>query len=134
LGVSHKRKLCFVHIPKTGGVSIARALELTELAHQPASYYRDKYPDYTIFTVMRPYMERVASAKEYYKNDPDRANYNMATYETDHWLDAPCDFYLNFNNLRHEFKHLMDCLCIGGIELPHLNTLTDPVDKNRHHK
>lgn len=61
--VDHKRKLAFCHIPRTGGVSICNALNLEVIEkHEPASWYRKKFPDYFLFTVIRPYHERIYSA------------------------------------------------------------------------
>lgn len=61
--IKPKKKLCFIHIPKTGGVSIRKEIEKHKLdikvaIHKPAI----KFKNYDHFTVVRNPWDRVLSA------------------------------------------------------------------------
>lgn len=60
-----EKKLAFVHIPKTGGVSVCVALNMKSDGHWKASQYPT---DYYKFTIVRDPVERFESAIAYMKN------------------------------------------------------------------
>lgn len=126
MGVCHKRKLCFVHIPKTGGVSIQKALDMILVQHQPASYWKERYPDYKLFCVIRPPCDRLISAFRYFDRDkPD--DFARAAKGLDFWIDVPCDFYLNFEDLGCQLNNMLKVLGHEPVNLQHLNTFDNPI-------
>jgi hypothetical protein len=124
--VNHTIKLCFVHIPKTGGMSIGEALGLNGVRHNPCSYYRKNYPDYMTFTVIRGYTDRLNSSQSYHEQNKDRIkNWNESLIlqhkPLDYYLDEPCDYYLRFEHLQYDFNEMLRDMGYGEIKLEYLN-------------
>jgi len=125
--ICHDRKLAFCHVPRTGGVSIATALKLTvNDYHNPASYYREKYPDYFLFATYRPYNDRIHSAMHYYVEDTFRSEKlkkrkDVITRENSYFLDCPVDYLLQFIDLEKDLNKMLKILNLSPIKLPHLD-------------
>jgi chondroitin 4-sulfotransferase 11 len=68
VSISHKHRFIYVHIPKTGGVSVINALGLEVLGHQPLSHTLNHNSDcdgYLKFCFTRNPWDRAASAFHY---------------------------------------------------------------------
>ena len=120
------KNLCFVHIPKTGGVSICKALGI-ESAHYPASYYAKNFPNCKRFTVIRGKRDRLLSSHDYHVKNRSNIKFFVDSLETqslplDYWLDVPCHYYLRFEKLQEDFDKMMDELGHERIKLERLNT------------
>ncbi len=112
MGVSHKHRLCFVHIPKTAGMSIQTALEMRECQHAQSSYWRRRYPHYKRFTVIRGSIDRQESAYNYHnKNFMDIKNLpesrRVQSLPIDYWLDEPVDYLLRWERLEEDFNSML---------------------------
>jgi hypothetical protein len=125
--VNEEMKLCFVHIPKTGGMSISKVLGIG-LRHFQCSYYREKYPDYTTFTVIRGHKERLVSSQNYHEmqENKDRIKHWEQSLIDQHrpmeyYIDEPCDYYLRFEHLQKDFNNMLLELGYKEITLPYLN-------------
>ncbi|MCH7974891.1 MAG: hypothetical protein IH949_13605 [Bacteroidetes bacterium] len=121
-----KRKLAFCHIPRTGGQSIIVGLDLIiNDYHYPASYYREKYPDYFLFATYRPYKYRLKSAKKYYvtnqSNDIKLKNRKkLIIRKNDYFLDCRVDYLIQFIDLENDLNKMLKILNLSPIKLPHL--------------
>lgn len=119
------RKLAFCHIPRTGGVSVSNALEMTvHDKHFKASYYREKFPDFTLFTIIRPYEERIRSAFEYilHTNKIVYENINLMIQPNEYYLDVPVDVVLNFHSLQTDLDLMLRSIGFPPVELVKCNT------------
>jgi len=124
--VNHTIRLCFVHIPKTGGMSITEALGLNGVRHNKCSYYKENYPDYKTFTIIRGYNARLLSSQKYHEQNKDRIkHYQQSLIDqhkgTDYYLDEACDYYLRFEHLQEDFNNMLNSMGYGSIKLEHLN-------------
>jgi hypothetical protein len=65
--IDHKYKFIFVHIPKTGGISISKLLDASESTHNKIDYYiNNKTKNYYKFTFVRNPWDRFVSLYNYY--------------------------------------------------------------------
>src|SRR5690606_4897197 len=120
--VCHRRKLAFCHIPRTAGVSIVRALKLEVIdKHYPASFYRNNFPDYTLFTVIRSNEDRIESATYARKGDaPVRES--LMCKPNSHFLDCEVDYTLRFEHLQEDLNAMLSELKIPPVKLQHTNS------------
>ncbi|HEX7015531.1 MAG TPA: class I SAM-dependent methyltransferase [Cyclobacteriaceae bacterium] len=120
--VCHRRKLAFCHIPRTAGVSIVRALKLEVIdKHYPASFYRNNFPDYTLFTVIRSDEDRIESATYARKGDaPVRES--LMCKPNSHFLDCEVDYTLRFEHLQEDLNAMLSELKIPPVKLQHTNS------------
>src|SRR5690606_21889116 len=120
--VCHRRKLAFCHIPRTGGVSIVRALKLEVIdKHYPASFYREKFPDYTLFSVLRAHDDRVNSAHGW-KPYTDNGNFGLMTKPNEYFLDCDVDYLLRFDHLEEDLNAMLAKEGFKPVKLQHTNS------------
>jgi|GEM_PF-1324102 len=120
--VCHRRKLAFCHIPRTGGVSITKALSLEVIdRHYPASYYRKHFPDYVLFTVYRTDADRTESAT-YARGKVDEKSDALMCRPNDYFLDCPVDFTLRFDHLQQDLNDMLSTLRLRRVKLQHTNS------------
>jgi len=124
--ICHDRKLAFCHIPRTGGVSICEGLKLTvNDYHNPASYYREKYPDYFLFATYRPYNDRIHSAMHFYIEDAKSEKLNkrkeIITRENPYFLNCRVDYLIQFIDLENDLNKMLKILNLSPIKLPHVD-------------
>jgi hypothetical protein len=126
--VNHEYKIAFVHIPKTGGVSITAALHMTDCVHRPSSYYKEKYPDYARFAVIRGNNDRMRSVYRYIKSppvgNPDDNALQIQIRPFWYWIDEPCHYYLRFEHLEADLNQMLKQLNIPRVKLNRLNSTT----------
>ena len=71
MSISIKHQCIFIHIPKNGGTSVCKALELNKSLHYTYKYYQDRFPDewesYFKFCIVRNPWSRLVSSYEYAK-------------------------------------------------------------------
>lgn len=120
--VCHKRKLAFCHIPRTGGVSIARALNMkVEDKHEPASFFRKHYPGYTLFATLRNESDRVNSSHGW-QSFTNNGNHGLMTKPNDYFLDCKVDYLLRFDHLEEDLNNMLHALGIKKVKLQHCNS------------
>ena len=82
MAFDHKRRLIFVHVPKTGGTAIAKALQCGQghcrVSHVPFS----EYPNYRSFAAIRDPIDRFVSAYDYVTMD--KSYWHEAGTSTEH--------------------------------------------------
>lgn len=68
--ISHKYNLIYIHIPKTGGLSVCDAFDSKEQNHKGLNYYIENYgcSHYFKFTIVRNPWDRFLSTYFYLKN------------------------------------------------------------------
>jgi len=140
--INHKHKVIFVHVIKTGGVSIALALNMNEKqCHKSASQIRKKvgedvWNDYFKFTFVRNPFEKIVSQyhfnrhkwgfkdftfKEYVKKWSIGAKISKYPQLNLFYIDEKLDFIGRFENLQQDFNIICDKIGILQQELPHEN-------------
>jgi len=105
----HRRKIKFIHIPKTGGTSLVRALDLESTGHHDAwSVYPATTADYVSFTVVRDPIARFVS------------EYNFGMAKRSYW---------HIQGTRHEFLdyHILKVMSLEDV----VADLQLPLDKRR---
>lgn len=153
--IDHERKLIFIHIERTGGTSVEKALVGKDWwkidsnsKHIKASqakklYGKDVWKDYTTFTIIRNPWDRVVSMyrtkwyTEFRKsNDNDPFYdflYNLKNKKGNNpikycdILDLKVDYILRYENLNEDLNKMLLDLNYDIIELPHSNNTFDGV-------
>lgn len=109
------KKLAFCHIPRTGGVSISNALKLEVMdKHYPASFYREMFPDYTLFATLRTYEDRVKSVYGWNEDLSSTAisheNVGLMRKPNEYFLDCEVDYLLRFEHLQEDLNKMLTAL------------------------
>ena len=137
-----ERKLAFCHIPRTGGVSVATAMNLVvKDKHFKASYYRETFPDYKLFTIVRPYEDRVRSAfgygipqdkrREMYATFDDMVeavmkvgadNIGLMIKPNEYFLDCEVDFTLRFDHIQQDLDAMLLSIGFPSVQLVKCNS------------
>lgn len=127
-------KLAFIHVPKTGGASLSKALDISLMDHQKAS----SFPDYCFkFAFVRDPYERFRSAFTFMRDWQKDPSYQMPfeTFVTEWkvhernaffrpmvtWIDGPLNFLGRFENLEEDVARLFDAIGRPRVELPHIH-------------
>lgn len=85
----HEYHLIFIHIPKTGGRSIAAAFG-KEFRHQTVhEFSRIAYPEYTTFSIVRNTWDRLVSMYHYIQTD---------SFHSGHEIQGPCGAQTSFTD------------------------------------
>jgi len=152
--IFHEHRLAFVHIPKTGGCSILRALGSHPQGHFPVSSTKyDGVCHYTTACFVRNPWDRTVSSFYYLlaggSHEGDRRlqqkHLRYATFRDNilhwrdlsllevnhfkpqlHWIDGGVDFIGRFDNLQEDFDVLCERCDIPKRRLPRLNTSQHP--------
>ncbi|RPG63782.1 MAG: hypothetical protein CBC02_009840 [Flavobacteriaceae bacterium TMED42] len=147
--ISHKLKFIFVHIPKTGGVSVQSQLrgyaEEWYGRHSRIGFYTTKSQsnlcDYFKFTIVRNPWCRIVSCYHFLKKSniiPDvtftewvtqkKCNSFTTRWECKsslNWITVKghnkMDFVARFENLESDFKIICEGIGIDNKKLPHFN-------------
>jgi chondroitin 4-sulfotransferase 11 len=95
--INRRHKCIFVHIPKNGGTSIKKLLDITsdkKYYHRPATklkeIYKKEWGDYFKFGVVRNPWDRVVSIYNYYKFNKKCGIKNI-DYDFDVFCDKLCN-------------------------------------------
>lgn len=139
----------FIHIPKTGGMSVADCLFGYQVGHHRVSELTEEFPDYYYrFAFVRDPYSRLRSAYKYFQqggakeSDAEWAKENILIYPTfedfvlhglekvmDHphfrpqkyWLDGPVDFIGEFHFLQAGVNYVQSRLRMPPRTLPVIN-------------
>ena len=133
--ICHKRKIAFCHIPRTGGVSIVVGLDMeVPDYHYKASWYRENYPDYYLFTTLRSYKDRESSAfgwdvPEYNYDELINAKYQkgqrnlgLMLRPNEYFLDVEVDCILRFEKLNSDLNKMLGRLGQSSVTLKPCNS------------
>ena len=139
MSLNHQRKCIFIHIIKTGGTSIERALGMKK-THQRASYYRkmvgiNKWNNYFKFSFVRNPWDKMVSQFHYNghlfaKNKTFEEyirmwdnGHKISTFPpfNSYYLDLDLDFIGKFENLQGDFDVVCEKIGIPQKRLPHMN-------------
>ena len=140
--IDHKHKALFIHITKTGGTSIASALNMKEnFRHFTASAMRkkvgeDTWSNYFKFSFIRNPFEKIVSLyhyngkgfgfedssfKEYVKAWGKGKKISRYPHQNSSYIDEKLDFIGRFENLQEDFDIVCDKIGIPRQQLPHKN-------------
>lgn len=150
----NRLKLAFCHIPRTGGVSVVHSLNMeVKEKHRPVSWMRERYPGYTLFTILRPWEDRIKSAhawnpephlgvplnafvkarmlqnRDKGESDLNAQRRGVMTFPNEYFLDAPVDYTLRFEHLQEDLDAMLRELGHPLIKITHVNSFRD----HRHH-
>lgn len=80
MAVRHDKKIAFIHIPKTAGVAVVNNFNMDiEGDHKNYRYYKEKYPGYYLFAIVRNPYDRLVSTFEFMKKydleNPEKSRY-----------------------------------------------------------
>lgn len=115
MAVDNQHKFAFIHVPKTGGVTIEKELSLVNHdGHRGYIYYKNRYPDYDIHAIVRnPYDRYISSFMfmlEY--GEKPKKYYDRYRHYTDHGLYG-CIKLINSEKrykvtqaLKHQYRFL----------------------------
>jgi tetratricopeptide (TPR) repeat protein len=110
LNASHQHRCLFIHVPKNGGTSIKRVLDMPGGGHPPWQHYASGYPQiwrrYASFAVVRNPWDRAVSA------------YHHARMRESHWHNERMGLHLDYP-LLHD-KTFEECVTILCHERPRL--------------
>ena len=142
--IDHERKFIFIHLPKTGGNSVKKALGIKGHKHTNLSYWSKDYPDYFSFAFTRNPWDRCVSAftyleaggmnpgdkKEYYTHIhglkfhefiskyQDTFEIPMTHFKSqDMILDGDLDFIGKVENYQEDFNTVCDKIGVERVEL-----------------
>lgn len=148
--IDHTRKLIFIHIARTGGTSIEKALTGKDWwvieprtkhisAKQARKIYgEDVWRSYTKFSVVRNPWDRITSmwATRWWHQSSDLAEgctfeefirkikpHPNEIYNTLFYheiLNQNMDFILRFESLQNDFSRMMSSIGCDGMQLPHI--------------
>lgn len=142
ISINHDYKTIFVHIIKTGGVSIATALEMKhKYYHGSATEIRKKvgediWNDYFKFTFVRNPFEKIVSQYHYNRQVFGLRDYTFKEYVkvfnsggkistypqlNTSYINEKLDFIGRFENLQQDFDIVCDKISIPRQQLPHIN-------------
>ncbi len=140
--INDKYKVIFVHVIKTGGVSIATALGMKQKQyHKSASKIKKElgeniWNEYFKFTFVRNPFEKIVSQYHYNRHkfglkDSTFKEYvkawsegqKISTYPQLNlfYIDEKLDFIGRFENLQEDFNTICDKIGIQQQQLPHKN-------------
>jgi len=103
--------------------------------HLPASWFRKNYPDYKLFTITRPYDDRIKSA---YGHGPKHGmtldelvaevkrkgvdNISLMLKPEAYFLDATPDYVIRFGFLQSDLDDMLTTLGFEPVELIQCNS------------
>lgn len=141
--VNLEEEWVFIHVPKTGGTSMERVLDIRGTMHLTAKAQRGKHPEYFLWGFVRHPCDRILSAyyyecraerkpvcfeglRAYVKSPPKKLHtipQSEFTHESDRLL---LDFVGRFESINRDFKILCDRLRIPSVTLPVANRTEHP--------
>jgi len=141
--INHEYKVIFVHVIKTGGISVATALKMRDKqCHKPADVIRKEvgenmWNDYFKFTFVRNPFDKIVSQYHYgiqHCGFPHSRTFNeyiqtwysggeISKHSQFHlsYINEKLDFIGRFENLQEDFNIICDKIGIPRKELPHKN-------------
>lgn len=143
--IDHRRRFIWIHVPKTGGTSISRGLQVGVSDHRPARVLYPQAPLYLLAGFVRHPAERLHSI--YHAATQHATEWRQAaeagSFERfvhtlpDHFRQMPhtrpqvhflryrgrivADFVGRFERIREDYARLRDLLGLPPHELQHLN-------------
>ena len=111
-----KKKILFIHIPKTGGTSMASVFG-EKASHENIRFYYEKEElnDYFKFAFVRNPYNRYASILDNLGTSAEKTQFSFIQIEG----KIVMDFVGKFENIEEDWERV--CKIIGNYKLPHLN-------------
>jgi chondroitin 4-sulfotransferase 11 len=140
--INDKHKVIFIHVIKTGGISIATALDMkVKQCHLSATKIKKKvggdvWNDYFKFSFVRNPFDKIISQyhynrgkfgfedctfKEYVRAWSKGVKISSCPQFNSYYINEPLDFIGRFENLQHDFNIVCDKIGISQKQLPHKN-------------